>query len=387
MARNILAGIDVGTHVVRVVVAELGKGAVLPHIIGTGYAESRGLRHGYVIHHHDALESVSAAVRAAEKSSGVKIKDTYLSIGGVSLESTVANGSSVSSRADGEVTDLDVEKALKSSEDSLGNIQNKKIIEVIPIRFKLDGKEVLGRPEGMKGMKLEVKTLFITCLDHHLKDLVETVEEAGVDVIDYVPAPVAASLVALTKKQRTVGCVLVNIGAETVSLVVYEDDVPISLQVFPIGSTDITNDIALGLKIPLEEAERLKLGSSSDNYPKKKLDEIIEARLSDIFDLIDAHLKKIGRNELLPAGVILTGGGVGIGTIEDLAKASLKLPSKTAAPMILAREKGQMRDSSWFVAYGLCIYGANRGRNSYGSGANIGPLWEPIKGWLKELLP
>src|SRR3989344_9668413 len=143
MARNILAGIDVGTHVVRVVVAELGKGAVLPHIIGTGYAESRGLRHGYVIHHHDALESVSAAVRAAEKSSGVKIKDTYLSIGGVSLESTVANGSSVSSRADGEVTDLDVEKALKSSEDSLGNIQNKKIIEVIPIRFKLDGKEVL----------------------------------------------------------------------------------------------------------------------------------------------------------------------------------------------------------------------------------------------------
>lgn len=386
MARNITAGIDVGTHTVRVVISEPAKGSVMPHIIGTGYAESRGLRHGYVVNEHDAQESVDAALRAAEKSSGVKIKNVYLSVGGISLESTVANGSSVISRADGEVTVLDIEKALKSSEENLGNVQNKKIIEKISLKWKLDGKEVLANPEGMKGTKLEVKTLFITCLEQHLDDLVDVVESAGVDVMDIVPAPTAASLIALTKKQRMVGCVLVNIGAETVSLIVYDDDVPISLQVFPIGSTDITNDIALGFKIPLEEAERLKLGHTSDHHSKKKLEEIIEARLSDIFDLVEAHLKKIGRNELLPAGVIITGGGAGIGTIEDLARATLKLPSKIAAPLVIANHKGQIRDSAWFVAYGLCIFGSMNNRVASGL-VSGGVLWQIIKRWLKELIP
>lgn len=386
MARNIITGIDVGTHTIRVVVSELTKGNGAPHIIGTGLAESKGLRHGYIVNDRDAVESINAAIRAAEKSSGITIKNAYLSVGGISLESFVSSGTTVISRADSEVTDLDIEKLSKSSEDNLPNIQNKKVIDSIPIMFKLDGKEVLGKPQGMKGTKLEVKTLFITCLEQHLNDLVHAVEEAGVDVIDYVAAPIAASLIALSKKQRVVGCVLVNIGAETVSLVVFDDDIPISLQVFPIGSTDITNDIALGLRIPLEEAERLKLGNLSDNYSKKKLDEIIEARLSDIFDLVEAHLKKIGRNELLPAGVIITGGGAGIGTIEDLARAALKLPSKIAAPLLLTNQKGQVRDSSWFVAYGLCVYGFMDRRPSRG-GSMGGPAWNMVKGWLKELMP
>ena len=387
MARNIIAGIDVGTHTIRVVVSELVRGNGAPHIIGTGLAESKGLRHGYIVNERDAVESISTAIRTAEKSSGVTIKNAYLSIGGISLESLVSNGTTVISRADSEVTDLDIDKILKSSEDNLPNIQNKKIIDTIPVTFKLDGKEVLGKPQGMKGTKLEVRTLFITCLEQHLNDLVHAVEEAGVDVIDYVAAPIAASLIALSKKQRVVGCVLVNIGAETVSLAVFDDDTPISLQVFPIGSTDITNDIALGLRIPLEEAERLKLGSLSDNHSKKKLDEIIEARLSDIFDLVEAHLKKIGRNELLPAGVIITGGGAGIGTIEDLARAALKLPSKIAAPLLLTNQKGQVRDSSWFVAYGLCVYGFMDRRPSRGGSGGSSPLWNTVKGWLKELMP
>lgn len=386
MARNIITGIDVGTHTIRVVVSELTKGNGAPHIIGTGLAESKGLRHGYIVNDRDAVESIGTAIRAAEKSSGITIKNAYLSVGGISLESFVSSGTTVISRADSEVTDLDIKKLSRSSEDNLPNIQNKKIIHTLTIKFKLDGKEVLGKPQGMKGTKLEVKTLFITCLEQHLNDMVHAVEEAGVDVVDYVAAPIAASLIALSKKQRVVGCVLVNIGAETVSLAVFDDDTPISLQVFPIGSTDITNDIALGLKIPLEEAERLKMGNLSDNHSKKKLDEIIEARLSDIFELVEAHLKKIGRSELLPAGVIITGGGAGIGTIEDLARATLKLPSKIATPLLLTNPKGQIRDSSWFVAYGLCVYGFMDRRPSGGNGI-VSPAWNTVKGLLKELMP
>ena len=237
----------------------------------------------------------------------------------------------------------------------------------------------------MTGTKLDVKMLFVTCLEQHLNDTIRTIEELGVEVDEVVPSPIAAGLVALNKKQRSVGCALVNIGAETVSIAVFENDTPISLQVFPIGSTDITNDIALGLKIPLQEAEKIKVGGPEGIYSKKKLDEIIEARLDDIFELIDSHLKKIGRSGLLPAGVVLTGGGAGIATIEDLAKAVLKLPSSVARPAILNAGKHLVKDSSWLVAYGLAVYALQKPSDSTETG--FGDILETLKNWVRPFLP
>ena len=193
----------------------------------------------------------------------------------------IANGSIVTSRADSEITPLDIEKLHQAAEAEIPQAQalNRRILHPIPLQYKIDGRVVLGKPEGMKGMKIEVKMLFITCLASHLNDLIETVQECGVAVEDVMAAPLAASFVSLTKAQKIAGVVLANIGAETVSIAVFEDDIPISLEVFPIGSNDITNDIALGLKIPLEEAEQIKVGTSrSTEYPKKKLEEIIYAQ-------------------------------------------------------------------------------------------------------------
>ena len=386
MSRNITVGIDVGTRSTRVVVAEYIKGKPSPTILGAGVSPSKGLRHGYITNEHDAIKGIKAAVKAAEKSSKVRIKSAFLSIGGISLESGVSNGSVVISRADDEVTDLDVTKVISLSKESLNNISNKRIIYTIPLNFKIDGKEVLGRPQGMHGSKLDVKVLFVTCLQQHIDDLVHAVEEAGVEVEDIVAAPIAASLVALTKKQRTVGCLLANIGAETVSVSVFEDDAPISLQVFPIGSTDITNDIALGLQITLDEAEEIKIGAGTNTFSKKKLDEIIDARLSDIFELIESHLKKIKRSGLLPAGIILTGGGTGIGAIEDFAKSVLRLPSKVARPETFKNHSSQVKDSSWFVAYGLCIYGFQRLRKRKSTEV-IRTITDTIVSWIKQMLP
>src|SRR3990167_2842613 len=211
-------------------------------------------------------------------------------------------------------------------------MQNRKIIYSIPALWKLYGKPVLGRVLGMKGIKLETKALFISCIESHLDDLVQAVEDAGVKVIDVVASPIAASFVTLSKSQKIAGCVLANIGAETVSIVVFENKIPISLEVFPIGGSDITNDIALGLKISLEEAESIKLGGvTATSYSRKKLEEIISARLGDIFELIEVHLKKIGKSGLLPAGIIITGGSSSIGLIEDLARSYLRLPSRIAS--------------------------------------------------------
>jgi len=382
--KRIATGIDVGTHSTRVVVVEHSRGEA-PMIIGTGVSETRGLRHGYITNKADAMRSITAAIASAEKMAGFKIKIAILSVGGISLESSISHGTAIISRASGEVSEIDLRKATTEAEENLTHLTNKRIIYRTPLRYKLDNKEVLGDPLGMTGTKLDLKMLFITCLEQHLNDIIRTIEELGVEVDEVVPSPIAAAQVALNKKQRSVGCALVNVGAETVSIAVFENDVPISLQIFPIGSTDITNDIALGLKIPLQEAEKIKIGGPEGIYSKKKLDEIIEARLFDIFELIDSHLKKIGRSGLLPAGVVLTGGGVGIATIEDLAKAVLRLPSSLARPTLANASKHLVKDSSWLVAYGLSIYALQKPEEKNETG--LGDIFATLKNWVKPFLP
>ncbi len=393
MMRNITAGIDIGTYQVKVVVSELVKedGKSVTKILGTGLTESKGLRHGYIINSDDVTESIKVAVKMAEKASGVKINRAYVAVGGIGLSGITGTASTVVSRADLNVTELDIEKLNELCEQSLpaNLIQNQKVLHSIPIWYKLDGKTIPAKnPVDLKGTKLEVKMLFITCLEPHLNDMLEAVDQAGVEVIDCLASPIAASFVTLTKLQKTAGCVLANIGAETISVVVFENNIPISLEVFPLGSTDITNDIALGLKIPLEEAENIKVGHlGSLNYSKKKIDEIVSARLSDMFELIENHLKKIGRNGLLPAGIFITGGGSGIVAIEDFAKTTLKLPSRIAT-LNSNGEKTTIKDSTWAVAYGLCMLGLSKEEKiNLGMKNTVGKSREKVMGWIRQFLP
>jgi len=268
-------------------------------------------------------------------------------------------------------------------------IANRRIIYDIPLQYSIDGVPALGLPEGLTGNKIELRTLFITCLDHHVADLIQAVNEAGLEVEDVMAAPVAAGFVTLSKAQKVAGCVLANIGAETVSIAVFENGIPASLEVFPIGSTDITNDIALGLKVPLEEAEQIKVGAiTGSSFPRKKLDEIISARLSDIFELIEIHLKKLGRNGLLPAGIVITGGGSGMNSIEDMAKASLRLPSRIGSIGTMDG-KSSFKDATWAVAYGLCIWGlhAEEGPEIDASAQFFKNLWRKTRRGVKQFLP
>ncbi|MCI0619994.1 cell division protein FtsA [Candidatus Wolfebacteria bacterium] len=391
MARNIAIGIDIGTHHTNVVVAERGirDGKSVKRVIGTGIATSKGLRHGYIVHAGDTVRSLAQAAAQAERAAQTKIRRAYLSIGGISLEGMTATGSVVISRADSEITEDDTARATDAAEASvLESIKNRKIIHTIPLEYRVDGKEILGRPAGMAGLKLEVKALLITCLTQHLDDFVQVVEEVGIEVEDVVASPLAAGMVNLTKTQKIAGVVLADIGAETVSIVVYENNLPISLKVFPIGSTAITNDIALGLKIPLEEAEEVKLASpGTTDYSRKQLQDIIEARLTDILELVEAHLKKIKKSGLLPAGIVITGGGSGVATLEDLAKAALKLPSKVAE-LSIASTKGVIRDPSWSVAYGLALLGlALPSEDPHGFRIATRRTRDSVLSWVKQFLP
>jgi len=388
MGRTIVTGLDVGTASVRVTVCEIVKGARHPKVLALVKTESRGFRRGYVINQDEASQAIRTALAEAERQSQTRIKKVFLGLGGVTLESRISDGQVVVSRADAEITDNDTNRAIELAEGSLTDMANNRVIHTIPLYFKLDGKKIPGRPKGMHGTKLEARVLFIVCLDQHLNNLVRAVEGARVSINDLVASPIAAALTALTTQQKTVGCALVNIGSQTTALAVFEDGIPVSLQVLPIGSMDITNDIALGLRIPLDEAERLKIGGDQLFTFRKKLDEIIEARLSDMFDLIEAHLKKIGRSGLLPAGVIITGGGGNIENIATLAKDELRLPARLFTPTSENHGRPALRDSGWIVAYGLCLFGLG---DDYVEDSIISNLVSRTKHtflhWLKELWP
>ena len=387
MIRNISVGIDIGTSCVRVLVGEFSKGEKNPKVIGVGETESKGVRHGYVTHRDEAVESLKIAIAQAEKSSNIKIRRAFVSVSSMTMRSEISNGNVVISKADGEVTNLDIEKAFDESEKNLSLI-NKKVIHTFPLSYKIDGREIEGRPDGMRGNKLEIKALFITCSSQHLEDLLEVVTLAGVSPLDVVASPIAGSYIALSDKDKIVGSALVDIGSETVSLAVFENNTIISLQSFSLGSANITNDIALGLKIPLEKAEIMKLENSSADHSKKKLNEIIEARLSDVFETIENHLKKIKRSELLPAGIVFIGGGSKISGLSELSKEELNLPSKIGTTPMFDTAKTKLRDPSWFVALGLLMH--SKTGEGYIEGS-ISNMWRDaknaLKSSLKQLMP
>lgn len=387
MAEHIITGIDVGTYHVKVAVARLPKkGSGKPEIIGTGLAESRGLKSGYIMNEGEVSRSIKSALAQAEKNAGVHIKRAHVAIGSIGLEEVYSHGEIIPSRADSEITQTDLEKVMQDSEERiLDHIPNRRILHAIPLRYVVDGTEVLGRPQGMRGTKLEIDSLFITTYEQHVNDLISTIEHLGVYVEDVIASPLAASFVLLSKTQKRAGCLLANIGAETTSIAVFEDSTPISLKIFPTGSNDITNDIALGLKVPLEDAEKIKRGAmNSATYSKKKLDEIVRERLTAIFTLLNNHLQKIKRDGLLPAGVILTGGGASVSGASETAKSALELPARIAT--LDVGKSTKVRDASWAVAYGLCMWGAGDVSETSTIGI-VKHTRRNILAWFSQFLP
>lgn len=381
---NYTCGIDIGTHSTKVVVVGFDKIKKESTVLATGISETIGMRFGYIKNVDSVSMSIKKAVLQVENTLGIKIKRAYISIGGISLNSMVSTGSVIISKADQEITNLDVLKVIANSEENL-DILNRKIIHTIPLGYKLDGKDIYARPEGLRGVKLEVKTLFITCLKQNIEDLITAFALAKIDVEEITASPIITGNILLDNKQKIAGCALVDIGAETVETIIFENNMPISVSVFPIGSVDITKDIALGLKISLEESESIKLGSViGGDYSKKKVDEIIEARLGDIFELVDNQLKRLKRNELLPAGIIITGGGSSINKIEEIARNQLKLPARVGPTDYSLNNKFKVRDNSWYTALALALSETDEFLNNQSNSSISGNIRE-VKSFFKSI--
>ncbi len=379
-------GIDIGTHTSRAIAVRRNDENPLPEIVAVAMTETRGLRNGYITHMPSAKETLDELIRQLKDQAGIEVKKANVAIGGISITSVISTGETVVGRADGIITQIDIDKITAEAHRKI-DLTNREVLYTLPILYKIDGKEVLGRPIGMRGSKIIAQVFFVVCLAQHLSDLVDLFTERGIEIEKIIASPIAAAHVALSENQRQNGTMLANIGAETVSIIVYERGLPLSLQVFPIGGADFTKDIALGLKIPVEEAEQIKMGRSQGAHSERKLSEIIEARLRDVFEILEKHLKKINRDALLPAGIIITGGGSHISQIESLARNTLKLPCRTGIPEHLLQMKPRIRDVSWIVAYGLASYKEENDSHKIKTSGTSTSISKKISSFFHDLMP
>ncbi len=390
MARKIYTGIDIGTYHVKVVIATPSESPEMPlSIIGVGTASSKGMRHGYISDRAEAAKSIREALGRASAAAKVQVKSARVGLGGVGLDEIRASADISLTQSGGVVTEAMIDRALKECEKRAGNnLINRTVIHAIPLEYRVDGVKSYGKPHGLQGTKLAVDALLVTMLSQHQEDLIDAIEAAGVEVEGVMASPLAAALVTLTKAQKAAGVVLANIGAETLSVAVFEEDAPISIKVFPIGGSSITESLALSFQVPLTEAENLKRGGiTGSNVPEKRMYTIIAAQLKEMYTLINAHLKSIGRHRLLPAGIVITGGGSGLATSAEIARAVLKLPSQIGQIGNLPRTSSV--DATWAVAYGLTrwAYAEDSSAVSSTLGDVLSGGWQQLKQGLRGLLP
>ncbi len=397
MKHQLIAGLDVGTTEVRLVVGQRvkGEGGEKLQILGAVSAPAEGINKGVVTSIEDATSSISACVEKAERLIGVQVREVWVGLNAPSLKCEKSKGVVAVSRSDNEINAEDVNRAVEAAQ-ALAVPQNYDILHVIPVEFKVDNQEYVKNPLGMTGVRLEVGALVIQNLTSQIKNLTKAIGRAGLEVDDLLFSALAAANVVLDNKQKELGVAVVNIGATTTSLAVFEEGELMHTAVLPLGSSHITADVAIGLRCPITLAEKIKIkygSAKSEKFSKKdEIDiadlltednlsdespvisqhyvaEIIEARVEELMSKIDHEFKKIDRSGMLPAGVILIGGGAKLADIVDSAKKNLRLPVSLGANKHVATLIDKVNDLEYLTALGLTAWGEQYGRLETRGGA------------------
>ena len=393
-------GIDIGTSAVRVVIGSLPTGDQAQGdidqspeitIVGVGSQPAQGMRKGTVVDINKVAIAVDKAIGSAEMMSGLNVEEAVVSVNGTHIEGMSSRGLITvdQSRPIGPAeVDRVVDAAAKVKMSS-----NREIINVTPHTFTVDSQEGVRDPIDMSGVRLESDVYMVTAMTPHIKNLDQVSEKAMLKPIrPYSPAGLAAANIALTDRQKENGCVMVDIGHSTTNLVVYEEGDVIDIKVLPVGSNNITTDLAVGLQTDLDIAERIKVEHAvaspqlrrgneptvairvSNGQVQKKLefqteliDEIVEARLSELFDLINRELRRIKRQANLPGGAVLTGGGANLRGIVDFAKVALQMNASAFKPHGYKGVTDQIKDPSWTTALGLLEFSIDAGVNMGGA--------------------
>lgn len=391
-----IAAIDIGTEKICTLIAQVVDGEREPSVVGVASVPSKGLRKSQIVDLDEAIEAITQSVDAAERMAGVGLKSAYISIGGSHIESQNSKGVVAVANPQGEINEDDIRRVIEASR-AVSLPSAREVIHVIPKDYKVDSQDGIKDPLGMSGVRLECETHIITGSSTAMKNMTKCVNELGVHPEGFVFTGLASAYAVLSETEKELGALLLDIGAGTTSICVFVEGSLAHSAVLPIGARHITNDIALGLQMSLQSAEKIKIALSTGQHVeipilpgetrdqarerKKKEDEvdtsrlgltedvgsvsrktvyegIIIHRLQEMFKLVGQELDKHGLLPLVPAGAVLTGGGAETIGMIDVCKRTLGLPTRVGRPQGLRGLTDEVLASPYATSAGLLLYGA-----------------------------
>ena len=424
MKERLIIGLDLGSSHIRLAIGQVGVAADKHsrlNIIGASEASSQGIAKGNVTSLEDAVSAISACLEQAERMIGLPLSEATVGIGGTTVSSQEAKGVVGVSRSDGEIRQEDVARALEAARAFI-NPANQEILHILPRSFSVDGQIGIKDPIGMQGIRLEVDALIVQGLSSHIRNMTKAVFRTGLDISYLVYAPLAVAEAVTSPRQRELGVCVLTVGAGTTGLAVYENGELLRAATLPIGADHITSDIAIGLRVSLEAAEKIKIMHGTANaealpkrgaeidlldfgtgvseaVPLRYVAEIIEARVEEIFEKVDAELRKIDREGMLPAGVVLSGGGAKLPGMVEVGKRVLRLPCAYGTTTAASSMPELVLDPAFSTAAGLVLWTYENERREDGVAKNtlsgmglkggelLSKIGNPIKKIFKSFIP
>lgn len=406
---DIVVGLDIGTSKICCVIGEVSPDQTL-EIFGKGVTPSKGLKKGAVVDIDEAASSIEAAVSEAEKMTGFHINCVYVGVTGEYISSLVSHGVVTVGSSDKEISESDARRVIEAAR-LVGIPNDREIIHVIPKSFSIDGTDGVKNPIGMSGMRLEVDAHIVVGLSTFLQNINKSVQRAGLEIEEngLVLGSIPTSLSVLSEEEKELGIVLVDIGGGTTDVAIFKNSSLVTTAILPIGGSNITYDAVIVLRIPQSEAERIKIakGTASPHFLKEdeqidvvslssvdppsvsrmELAEVIEGRLTDIFEWLRKEIRKVTDKGIHLAGVTITGGCANIEGISHFAQDFLQLPVRIGKPINIPGIGDDFRDPAYSMAIGLALYGSKRRSRTLErvSTSKVGDIFQKVLQWLQEV--
>jgi len=395
-----IVGLDVGTTKICAVVGDVLEGEL--EIRGVGTSVSTGLRKGVVSNIDTTVDSIKKAVRSSESITGEQIREVYLGITGAHIKAFNSYGAI---RVKGkEVTSLDVERVIESARAVYVPL-DREVIHVIPTGYILDGQDSIRDPAGMTGVRLEAKVQILTGSVSSLQNLLKCCEKAGLEVVEIIFEPLASALATLTEDEKELGVAVVDIGGGTTDIVLYQNGWLQYSTVLPVGGNHFTNDIAVGMRLSVNEAERLKKhfgcaaatmvseeemiditqSGQGRKIPRRYLSEVIQPRAEELLELIKGELLSCSGYDVASSGIVLTGGGSLLDGLDRIAEAVLGLPVRIGYLEGIRGCRGTTNSPIYATGVGLVLYGLKAESRGYHDALSITGIFQRMKNWVNGI--
>ena len=403
--KRTIVGLDIGTSKVLALVAELNQDGSI-EVVGLGSHSSKGMKKGVVVNIESTVQSIQRAIEEAELMAGNQINSVFVGIAGSHIRSLNSHG--IVAIKDNEVMSADLDRVIEAAQ-AVAIPADQRVLHVLPQQYLIDNQEGIREPLGMSGVRLEAKVHLVTCAVNAVQNIEKCIRRCGLEVENVILEQLASSYAVLTEDERDLGVCLVDIGGGTTDVAIFVEGSIEHTGVIPIAGDQVTNDIAMALRTPTQHAEdikiryacalaqlagaeeRIKVPSVGDRPPRdlsrQALAEVVEPRYDELFTLIQAEIRRSGLEDLIPAGIVLTGGTSRMEGAVELAEEIFHMPVRVGYPQSISGLKDILRNPIYSTGVGLLHYGAENFDNYHSSlqtPSGISRLVDNLKNWLQE---